>query len=157
MKGNYRVILWVLWIYPFDFAGIDGIMRGIYAIVETSTYDQDEASLKISELFIPLKKKIGGYTGNFVSHRIFLLADCDAIVSPIAVVPNIGGGQNEYFEVKPRAKWREDFISWLQSPMREEDLDLSEDEISSGNEQENFGSDRESDNEESAVELAEEG
>ena len=41
--------------------------------------------------------------------------------------------------------------------MREEDLDLSDDKISSGNEQENFGSDRESDNEESAVESAEEG
>ena len=143
--------------FSFDFAGIDCITRGIYAIVETSTHHQDEASLKISELFIPIKKKIGGYTGNFVSHRIFLLADCNAIVSPIAVVPNIGGGQNEYFEVKPRAKWREDFISWLESPMREEDLDLSDDEISSGNKQENFGSDRESDNEESAVDLAEEG
>ena len=41
--------------------------------------------------------------------------------------------------------------------MREEDLDLSDDEISSGNEQENFGSDRESDNEESADESAEGG
>ena len=57
--------------FTFDFAGIDGITRGIYAIAETSTYDQDEASLKISELFIPIKKKIGGYNGNFVSHRIF--------------------------------------------------------------------------------------
>ena len=57
--------------FTFDFAGIDGITRGIYAIVETSTYDQDEASLKILELFIPIKKKIGGYTGNFVDHRIF--------------------------------------------------------------------------------------
>ena len=43
--------------FTFDFAGIDGIMRGIHAIVETSTYDQDEASPKISELFIPIKKK----------------------------------------------------------------------------------------------------
>ena len=41
--------------------------------------------------------------------------------------------------------------------MGEEDLDLSDDEISSGNEQENFGSDRESDNEESVVDSAEEG
>ena len=143
--------------FTFDYVGIDGITKGIYAIVETSTCDQDEASQKISELFIPIKKKIGGYTGNFVSHHIFLLADCKAIVSPITVVPNIGGGQNEYFEVKPHAKWREDFISWLESPMCEEDLDLSDDKISSGNEQENFGSDRESDNEESADESAEEG
>ena len=83
--------------FTFDYAGIDGITRGIYAIVETSTYDQDEASLKILELFIPIKKKIGGYTGNFVSHCIFLLADCNAIVSPVVVVSNIGGGQNEYW------------------------------------------------------------
>ena len=82
--------------FTFDFAGIDDITRGIYAIVEISTYDQDDASLKILELFIPIKKKIGGYTGNFVSHRILLLADCDAIVSPVTVVPNIWGGQNEY-------------------------------------------------------------
>ena len=41
--------------------------------------------------------------------------------------------------------------------MREEDLDVSDDEISSSNEQENFGSEGESDNEKSAVESAEEG
>ena len=72
--------------FTFDYAGIDGITKGIYAIIETSTYDQDEASIKISELFIPIKKKIGGYKGNFVSHRIFLLADCKAIVSPIMMM-----------------------------------------------------------------------
>ena len=44
--------------FTFDYAGIDGITKGNYAIVETSTCDQDEASLKISELFIPIRKKL---------------------------------------------------------------------------------------------------
>ena len=52
-----------------------------------------------------------------VTKLTFYLADVEAFVEPIAVVPDIGGPPNAYFVCKNRAKWREDFVEWL----REED------------------------------------
>ena len=45
----------------------------------------------------------------------FYLADVEAIVSPIAVIPDIGGNPNDYFIIKDRETWRMDFISFLEN------------------------------------------
>ena len=95
----------------------------------------------MSELFVPLTKIIGGYTDNFVSHRQFYLADCEAIVGPAAVVPNFGRGQHDYLQIKPRAKWKDDFITWLEEPIEEELLDSSDEDEEGGKERQNFESD----------------
>ena len=40
-----------------------------------------------------------------VLEREFLLADTNAFVSPLAVVPDLGGPKNRFFVMKPRAEW----------------------------------------------------
>ena len=60
-----------------------------------------------------------------VTKLMFFLADVEAIVKPLAVIPDIGGLPNAYFWVKDRESWRQDFTEFL-----EKDLNLEE-EISS--------------------------
>ena len=49
-----------------------------------------------------------------VSGFRFYLADVEAIVCPLAVIPDIGGPANCYFLVKDRDTWRQDFIRFLE-------------------------------------------
>ena len=56
---------------------------------------------------------------------MFFLADVEAIVKPLAVIPDIGGPPNAYFWVKDQESWWQDFTEFL-----EKDLNLEE-EISS--------------------------
>ena len=139
-----------------DYRGIDGIGKGIYAIVETGEYITSEDEINKSELFIPFYKTIEGYTGDFVSHRVFLLADCEAIVGPIAVVPDLGGQQNAYFQIKSRTKWKEDFIKWLNSSSQYDEIVSSDDENLGENQQANYLSDNNASEEEDPSDSEEE-
>jgi hypothetical protein len=92
----------------------------VYAVVENAYFVQDKANVSLSELFVPITKEIGGLTNNAVSHMKFYLADVDAIVKAIAVIPDIGGQANDYFILKDRETWRTDFMHFLLTPL---DLD----------------------------------
>ena len=98
---------------------------GIYAVIETATFSEDEDELELSEIFIPITKEVGVITDNMVTKLTFFLADVEAIVKPLAVIPDIGGPPNAYFWVKDRESWQQDFTEFL-----EKDLNLEE-EISS--------------------------
>jgi hypothetical protein len=89
--------------------------NNIYAIVEAAVFDEDEVRKAMSEIFVPITKEIGQITNNAVSCMKFYLADVEAIVSPIAVIPDIGGNPNDYFMIKDRETWRTDFISFLEN------------------------------------------
>jgi hypothetical protein len=52
-------------------------------------------------------------TQGHVTKLKFYLADVDAIVQPLAVLPNIGGKSNSYWIVKPRNQWAALFGKWL--------------------------------------------
>ena len=41
----------------------------------------------------------------------------EAIVKPIAVIPDIGGPPNAYFVLKDRETWRTDFMEFLERPL----------------------------------------
>lgn len=110
------------------YAGTD-LNPGIYAVVENAYYVDDDEEKALSEIFVPITKEIGGLTGNMVSHMKLYLADVEAIVRPIAVLPDLGGPPNNYFLVKDRERWREDFIEFL-----EKDMDI-EQEISDDDEE----------------------
>ena len=101
--------------------------QSIYAVVENAVFDLDQDELDLSEIFVPITKEVGGLTNNVVSHLKFVLADVDAIVKPIAVIPDIGGQPNAYFMVKDRETWRTDFMLFLETPLDFED-DISSDE-----------------------------
>ena len=52
----------------------------------------------------------------FVVESQFYLADVEAFEEPVAVVPDIGGRANDYFIVKNKTEWAEDFVDWLEEP-----------------------------------------
>ena len=93
--------------------------------MENAFFVDNEYKIGQSEIFVPITKEIGGLTNNVVSHMKFFLADVEAIVKAIAVIPDIGGQPNDYFMVKDRETWQTDFMLFL-----EKELDLDA-EISS--------------------------
>ena len=95
--------------------GID-LQPGIFAVVENSVVSRDQDALDMSELFVPIAMEVGGLTLNNVSHLSFYLADVEAFVKPVAVIPDIGGQRNGYFLLRERASWKEMFEQWLESP-----------------------------------------
>ena len=109
----------------------------IYAIVEAAVFDQDEHKKALSEIFVPITKEVGEITNNAVSRMKFYLADVEAIVAPIAVIPDIGGNPNDYFMIKDRETWRTDFIEFLENfGDLEEYVTSEEEEVSSCSESE---------------------
>ena len=98
-----------------NYGGID-LKPGIFAVVKNAVYSTDEAEIKKSELFVPIAKEVGGLTLNNVSHLSFFLADVDAFVDPVAVIPDLGGQPNGYFLLRERAGWSEMFTKYLEAP-----------------------------------------
>ena len=86
---------------------------------------------------------------------MFLLADCEATVRPVAVVPNSGATQNAYLEIKSRSKWKDDFVAWLEAPAVYDEVEDS-DEDNEANGQDNYGTSDASSDDESADESEEE-
>ena len=78
---------------------------GIYAIIETASFSEDEDELELSEIFVPITKEVGVITDNMVTMLMFFLADVEAIVKPLAVIPDIGRLPIAYFWVKDCESW----------------------------------------------------
>ena len=75
-----------------------------------------ENLISMSEIFVPIRKEVLREDNeNGVTRLKFYLAYTDSIVEPLCVVPDIGGGRTDYFVVKNRRKWREEFESWLET------------------------------------------
>ena len=45
--------------------------------------------------------------------RTYELADTEAFLKPVAMIPDIGGPANRFFRVLPRTEWHLPFIAWL--------------------------------------------
>lgn len=91
------------------------LYSGLFAIVEVTVQTEPEDDVR-SELFIPYEKVVGGFTGKFVSHNVYYLADVEAFVRPCAVIPDYGAQANCYLLLKDRARWKKDFERWLEEP-----------------------------------------
>ena len=64
------------------------------------------------------------------------MADVEAIVDTVAVIPDIGcTNKNSYFMRQPRTNWREMFSSWLDLPHETIDLHQLEGFFSSDDEE----------------------
>ena len=113
------------------------IYTGIFAIVEaTKEVDEGEDAVR-SDLFVPYEKIVGGFTGKFVSHNKYYLADVEAIVGPAVVIPDVGGPTNRYLHLKDRSKWKREFEKWLEQPGHL-DVVYSSDEESDADDRENY-------------------
>jgi hypothetical protein len=106
-----------------NYGGIQ-LRNGTYAIVESSFVSKNQSERSMSDIFIPFHKEVGSISKNgVVTSRKFYLADVEAFVSPICVVPDIGAKPgNKYLQVKPRSEWVEEFIAWIEDPHEDDDI-----------------------------------
>jgi len=97
-----------------NYGGLNNIKPGIYAIVEATVMLSE--GVPGSELFDVLTTEVSEFNDGAVLKFKFYLADVDAFKEPCVVVPNVGGANNSYFWVEPKARWLEMFVQWLRSP-----------------------------------------
>jgi hypothetical protein len=93
---------------------------GIYAVIETANVSNDGEELDQSEIFVPINKELDANANDSEPNLRFYLANVEAFVKPIAVIPDLGGALNAYFLVKDRESWAIDFTKFL-----EKDMDLA--------------------------------
>ena len=88
------------------------------------TPDEDGVEADRSEIFLPIEKELASVdTNNNNFSRRFYLADVEAIVDPIVVVPDIGSSNIcKYFHVKGRKEWLDMFAKWLDAGHQYDDI-----------------------------------
>ena len=62
--------------------------------------------------------------------RTFYLANTEAFIAPCCVIPNIGGRENAYFQVKARTEWSKMFVEWLKAPHEQDVAEYTDEEES---------------------------
>jgi hypothetical protein len=107
------------------------VEKGIYAVVESATVDVDSEA--ISDIWIPITTVVKRMSaGGEVMEKKFYLADVEAFVSPLCVMPNIGAKPNcRYLMMKPREKWADDFIQWLRMDHKVDRMEMDEEKMKS--------------------------
>jgi hypothetical protein len=77
----------------------------------------------MSDIFVPYEKEVASHKNGVVTGRNLYLADVNAFVSPLCMIPDIGGKTgNKYFQVKPRSAWVSEFVAWLEDPHENDDM-----------------------------------
>jgi len=107
-----------------NYGGYEGLAAARYAVVESTKVNPDQNEREISEIFVPILTDVRQLRHGRVAKRKFYLADVEAFLQPIVVIPDVGGAPNAYFWCKSRSQWREDFVNWL----REAPEDLPSDD-----------------------------
>ena len=111
-----------------QFGGVT-LQDDVYAVVEVADYNEDEEEMTKSDLFTPLLLEVDGIDDNGeVTGRRFYLASTESFDGPCCVIPDIGGQNNAYFQVKPRREWTKDFIGWLEAPHHLDIMQYSDEE-----------------------------
>ena len=106
------------------------------AILVASTWLRVLVHLRLSFLVGPLLKMVVHMTKDilkFILLLIFILfafASVGKIELPIPEfrVPDIGGANNAYFQVKARREWSKLFVQWLRDPHEREQYSDDEEE-----------------------------
>jgi len=106
-----------------EYGGSNQIGPGLYAIVQNSykiDEDDEEEEDYLAEddkedlrMFVPIRTEVQELTDNMVSKLQLYLANVEAFVKPLVVIPDIGGQANDYLMLKSRQEWRELFIKYL--------------------------------------------
>ena len=137
---------------------VDGVrvQKGVFAVVESADYEQMAGN---SDLFIPCIKECRQLdnSGN-IAKRQFYLADVEAFLHPVTVIPDVGSENKlRYLQVKARKEWADCFLRWVKDP---HDLDEMDDEFENleedSEEEESDSGDEESDSEEEESDSEEE-
>jgi hypothetical protein len=106
-----------------NFGGID-IKNGTYAVIESAFLAGSEKERSMSDIFTLYEKEVASLDKDgVVVGRSLYLADVDAFVSPLCMIPDVGANPRcRYLQVKPRSAWVEDFIDWLEDPHENDDM-----------------------------------
>lgn len=96
-----------------EFGGLDPVVPGIYAIIESAGWVKERRWGITSEISALADLDVGQMVNDRVTKLQFYLADVQSFNQPLAVVPDIGGPVNRYIILKDREAWSEDFSKWL--------------------------------------------
>ena len=99
------------------------LSNNVYAIVESALYVEEGEPL--SDFWIPVyfdETEVAA-DGTVVDRRYYVV-DVETFSEPLCVIPNIGGPKTEFLMMRPRAKWSEDFIDWLNAPHKLDDEEM---------------------------------
>ena len=118
--------------FSVDFQG-NRIGQGVFAVIESSYYcrnmDSNNIEINTSEMFTPIIKEVASESPEGIVVRRYYLADVEAFVSPIAVVPDIGKDDSlRYFVLTPRKDWAKGFERWIEGPFVEEEAEINTEE-----------------------------
>ncbi len=106
-----------------SYGGLASVTSGVYAIVEAGRFVNSPAGTPNSNMFTPIRKEVGAMQGNNVTKLKFYLADVEAFVAPMVVVPDIGGNPYDYLAVKNKTEWCNAFIERLNAPLSDDIID----------------------------------
>ncbi len=137
--GNYGQLACEIWCFvdlsdfpvgvTVQFFG-STVHPGVYAVVESTTAcpnnDIHGNLINDLELFTPIIKEVDFDEDGDICACRFWLADVEAIVEPVCVIPDIGNtNRARYFGVLPRKDWANQFKSWLMQPhsVKEDQMD----------------------------------
>ena len=142
----------------FQFEG-QPITRGVYAVLESSTYEPRPESAYQSDMFRPLNKH-GAEMNNdgTIKKRRFWLTDVDAFHEQICVIGDFGlkGWESHskvrYLHVERRSKWASCFLKWVNANHEQDHMEDDEEEDAQleGSEEEESDSDEEEESDEEA-------
>ena len=123
-----------------NYGGLTNIKPATCAIVEATVEGCE--GVTGSELFDVLTTEVSEFEDGSVTKLKFYLADVDAFKEPCVVVPNVGGPNNSYFWLEPKARWSKLFIQWLRAPHCDDETEdltaldqMANDEASSDNDE----------------------
>ena len=110
------------------------VQKGVYAVIESGRFldemneERQAKHSTTSGIFRPFFKEVQmDNTGAMVTRK-FYLADVEAIIEPVTVVPDIGTGDvTKYFALQPRREWANNFTSWLDQPHNLDTMDDADD------------------------------
>ena len=107
--------------------------KGVYAVVESGCYldEMDEGRQQMyattSSIFRPFFKEVQMNNDAEMVRRKFYLADVEAFVEPVTVVPDVGCADIiKYFALIPRRDWAGNFTKWLDQPHILDNMDDEE-------------------------------
>ena len=110
------------------YSGQCGICSGIYGISQEAECVKPNDRSLCSELFKEVEVTVGGYAQEQVTSLEFTLVSADSVERQVAVIPDVGGQANRYFEVADRSTWAKMFEDWLKEPHSNDAFYESEDD-----------------------------
>ena len=125
------------------------VERGVYALVESSVYIEEEHPQ--SDIWTPIRLETDEVEGNPNEYQKRLyVVDTKAFADPLCVIPNIGAEEydNEYLVMTHRSEWANDFISWIEMPHAHDRIEMNSPPPSSDEEEEEEEESSEEDEEE---------